>query len=93
MIDNLKQFIKKLNDSGVPIPLVRLNGSATFTGTLTLISFATALLGQLGKLSGFFGGIDLTQANYLFLISLGAYLGRRLTNNAATKTVEMDETK
>ena len=78
MIDKLKSFIKKLNDAGVPIPLIRLNGTPTFTGTMTFISFNTALLGQIGKIGNIIGTVDLTQANYLFLICLGAYLGRRI---------------
>ena len=67
-----------MNDRGIPIPLLRINGKATFTGTMTAISFATALAGQFGKFAGFLGGVDLTQANYLFLICLGAYLGRKM---------------
>ncbi len=86
----MKEFIDKLNKLGIPIPLLRLNGEPTFTGTMTFISFNTALLGQIGKISGFLGGIDLTQANYLFLISLGAYLGRRIQGDGIKKTVTIE---
>lgn len=77
-MDKIKEFIVKLNHYGVPIPLIRLNDKPTFTGTMTLLAFLTALVGQLGKVSHLLGDIDLTQANYLFMISLGAYLGRKM---------------
>ena len=67
-----------MNEKGIPIPLASINGKATFTGTLALISFATALLGQIGKLTKYLGEVDLTQANYLFLITLSAYLGNKV---------------
>lgn len=77
-LKKLKAFVQKMNDYGIPIPLLRINGKATFTGTMTFIAFNFALLGQLGKVTKLVDGVDLTQANYLFLICLGSYLGRRL---------------
>lgn len=89
MFEKLKNFIQSLNEKGVPIPLLRLNGYPTLTGTMTFISFNTALLGQIGKVTKFLGDVDLTQANYLFLICLGAYLGnKKLTGDGKTVTVE-----
>jgi hypothetical protein len=92
MLEKIKDFIKKLNEYGIPIPLVRINGVPTLTGTMTLLSFLTALLGQIGKVTNFLGPVDLSQANYLFLISLGAYLGRRLTNTNKNGTIDIDDT-
>jgi len=88
MIDKIKEFIKKLNDYGVPLPMIRIDGKATFTGTMTFISFNTALLGQIGKVTNLLGTVDLTQANYLFLISLGAYLGRKIQGSKTNVIVE-----
>ncbi|NJO65459.1 MAG: hypothetical protein HC836_47420 [Richelia sp. RM2_1_2] len=82
MLDGLKSFIVKLNESGVPLPMVRTNGKPSLTATLVFLSFNMALLGQLGKISNFFGDIDLTQSNYLLLICLSAYLGRRMQKNS-----------
>ena len=78
ILDTIKGFINKLNSAGIPVPLARLNGVPTLTGTMVILSFITALVGQLGKLSKLLGDIDLTQANYLLLICLSAYLGRRI---------------
>jgi hypothetical protein len=65
------------------------NGQASITATLVFLSFNTALLGQLGKITNLFGSVDLTQANYLFLLSLGAYLGRKFQSNGTTKSVDL----
>lgn len=78
LIGKAKEFINKLNEVGIPIPLIRLDGKPSFTGTMVALSFLTALGGQLGKLSAFLGDVDLAQANYLFMICLGAYLGRKM---------------
>lgn len=84
VINKIKVFFRFMNEKGVPMPLARDNGKPSFTATLSWISFGTAILGQFGKFAGFLGGIDLTQANYLFLICLGAYLGRKMQGNGKT---------
>lgn len=91
MLEKLKDFVRKLNAAGIPLPMIRIDGKPTFTGTMTFISFNTAFLGQLGKVSNFLGDVDLTQANYLFMICLGAYLGRKLQKS--DKGVELSEKK
>lgn len=78
MINTLKAFIQKMNQAGVPLPMIRVDGKSSFTATMAFISFNTALLGQIGKVTNFLGPVDLTQANYLFGICLAAYLGRRM---------------
>jgi uncharacterized membrane protein YfcA len=87
-MDKLKEFINKLNSSGIPLPLIRLDGKPTFTGTLAFISFNTALLGQIGKVTKVVGDVDLSAASYLFLMCLGAYLGRRIPGLSDSKTEE-----
>ena len=83
----------RLNSYGIPVPLIRVNGIPSFTATLTLISFLTALLGQIGKITNILGPIDLTQANYLFGICLAAYLGRRIQGDGKTVQIAPDEKK
>lgn len=77
MIEWAKKLIAQMNEAGIPLPVFRINGKPTLTGTMTVISFNTALLGQIGKVTKLLGEVDLTQANYLFLICLGAYLGNK----------------
>lgn len=92
LLDSLKSFVRDLNSKGIPIPLVRLKGQATLTGTMAIMSFTTALLGQLGKITQLLGEVDLTQANYLFLICLGAYLGNKKLSSDG-KSVVLEEAK
>lgn len=88
MIEKLKEIIRRMNEMGVPLPMVRVNGKASFTATMTFISFNTALLGQIGKVTNFLGPVDLTQANYLFGICLAAYLGRRMQGDGKKIDIE-----
>lgn len=94
MIQFFKDLYSDLNEKGFPLPLFRINGKATLTGTMTVISFNTALLGQIGKVTKLLGEVDLTQANYLFLICLGAYLGNKtIKGDAKEKTITMEGAK
>ena len=92
VVEKLKAFVDSLNEKGVPLPMTRdpNTGRASMTATMTWISFNTALLGQLGKLTNIIGPVDLSQANYLFLMCLGAYLGRRMQGDSAKKTVVIE---
>lgn len=89
MMQKIRSFINALNEKGIPLPLLRLNGKSSFTGTMTFIAFNSALLGQIGKVTKLIGDVDLTQANYLFLICLGAYLGnKKLTSDGKSVSIE-----
>lgn len=94
-MDKIVEFFKeqfgKLNALGFPIPVIRdpKTGKGSVTLTLVFVSFNTALIGQFGKAAGYFGGVDLSQANYLFLMSLGAYLGRKAQGDG--KKIELSE--
>jgi len=78
---SIKDFIKLMNEKGIPIPLVRVDGKPSITATFAFISFNTALFGQLGKFTNVVGVVDLDAANYLFFGCLFAYLGRRIIAN------------
>jgi hypothetical protein len=88
IIEKTKQWVIKANEYGIPLPLVRINNAPTITGTMVVISFNTALLGQIGKVTNILGEIDLTQSNYLFAICLSAYLGRKIIGNKDNTTIE-----
>jgi len=80
VVVHLKGWVGSLNALGVPLPMVRdpKTGSGSVTLTMTVMSFTACLMGQIGKISNLLGNVDLSQANYLFLMCLGAYLGRRM---------------
>lgn len=90
-MEKIKRFIVKLNEYGVPLPMLRVDGKASLTATFAFLSFNTAFLGQLGKISGFVGTVDLSQANALFIISLGAYLGRKLQGDGKQITLNSEK--
>ena len=88
LVAKLKELIQKMNAQGIPLPLFRINGVATLTGTMVVMSFTSALLGQIGKVTKLIGDVDLTQANYLVIITLGAYLGRRISGGKDNAALE-----
>lgn len=92
MIEKIKKILTFMNEKGIPLPMIKADGKASFTATMTFISFNTALFGQIGKVTKFIGEVDLSQANYLFLICLGAYLGRRMQKDDKGVVV-LDEKK
>lgn len=85
----MRDFFNKLNEKGIPLPMIRVNGSPSITATFAFISFNTALLGQIGKVTNLLGTVDLDAANYLFFGCLFAYLGRRFT--AGDKKIEIQK--
>ena len=78
-----------MNEKGIPVPLIRVDGKPSLTATFAFISFNTALFGQLGKVANIVGVVDLDAANYLFFGCLFAYLGRRIT--ASKNGIETDK--
>lgn len=92
-VEKLKEFVNSLNQKGLPLPMLRdpKTGQASVTLTMVFISFNTALLGQIGKVAKLIGEVDLSQANYLFLMCLGAYLGRKMQGSGDTKKVDMEK--
>lgn len=68
--------------------MIRVDGKPSITATFAFISFNTALFGQIGKLAKLLGPVDLSAANYLFFGCLAAYLGRRLTGDGKSITID-----
>lgn len=85
----LKDIFKKMNQYGIPLPMLRVDNKPSITATFAFISFNTALLGQIGKVTKILGSVDLDAANYLFFGCLFAYLGRRMT--ADKNKIEVDK--
>lgn len=91
MKEKLKAFIQKMNEQGIPMPMIRVNKSPSITATFAFISFNTALFGQLGKVVDIVGVVDLNAANYLFFGCLAAYIGRRMSGDG--KNIDIKEKK
>lgn len=84
---NFKALIEKLNEKGIPLPLVRADGKASLTASFAWISFNWAILSQIGKVTKILGEVDTSAANYLFFGCLAAHLGRRMMGDG--KKVEI----
>ena len=89
MLEWIKALMSKMNSKGVPVPMIRSpdTGVGSVTLTLVFISFNVNLIALGGKAAGYFGGIDISGASYLFLMTLGAYLGRKIQGNG--KSVDL----
>lgn len=95
-MEKLREILVRWNQIGVPLPMVMNpdTGKASVTLTLVCVSFLVNIIAFSGKLAGLFGGLDTSGASYLFLMSLGAYLGRRMTGDSKTNKVDLStETK
>jgi hypothetical protein len=80
-VKKLREIFRKMNEYGIPLPMIRVDKKPSITATFAFISFNTALLGQIGKVTKILGNVDLDAANYLFFGCLFAYLGRRITTD------------
>ena len=89
-MEKIKEFIKKLNEYGIPLPLLRIDGAPSLTANMVVISFITCIVGQFAKLTKVLGDIDMTQANYLLVICLANYAHKRMVVNK-DKTVTIEE--
>lgn len=94
-MEKIKDFIKKLNEYGVPLPLLHdpKTGRGSVSLTMMFISFNVVVVGLIGKYAKMLEGIDLTQAMYLFLTTSGLYLGRKMQFDGKSTTVSDDTTK
>lgn len=90
-MDKLKQFIRTLNEKGIPLPLLRDRGIASVSLTMMFISFNMCIIGLMGKAAGLLGGVDLGQALTLFGITASLYWGRKFQTKEIT--VEKEEVK
>jgi hypothetical protein len=77
-----KEFVVKMNDRGVPLPMVRdpntLEGSVSLT--LVVMSSFLVVVGIVGKAAGLIGGIDMNSAFNFFYASTTLYFGHSWIN-------------
>jgi hypothetical protein len=75
--DTGKSFAVKLNEQGIPIPLLRdpvtKVGSVSFS--LVILSTALVVAHIVGKCAGYLGGVDPAVAMQFFYASCSLYIG------------------
>jgi hypothetical protein len=83
MLDKIKEFVNRMNQLGIPAPMIRdpKTGKASVSLTTVVISFGMCVIGLCGKAAGFLGGVDLSQALMLFGMSAGLYFSRKVQKN------------
>jgi len=91
--EKMLELIKKMNEQGIPLPMIKVDGKPSITATFAFIAFNSALFGQIGKVTKILGTVDLDAANYLFFGCLFAYLGRRMTTDKGKIEIESKNEK
>lgn len=91
----LKELAAKMNELGIPIPVLRdpASGKGSVSLTLLFLSFNFCLASMAGKWSGYFGTIDPSQALNLFMVCAGLYFGRKLQRSEKGAISVEQETK
>ena len=96
-----KQFVNSMNEKGIPIPMARVNGKASLTGSLVVVSAfmmlvpcAIMIATVITRIGGWFTLNEANQAQLMnafsaaiqmFIASLGAYLGRGMQRDSTGK--------
>lgn len=103
LIEWWTNFVNKMNEQGIPLPMVRANGKASVTATLVVISsfmMAVPCAIMIGTVVTRIGGwFTLNEANQaqlmnafsaaiqMHIAALGAYLGRGMQRGADGKVI------
>ena len=78
LLDKWKEFVRGMNERGVPIPMIRdPKSGASVSLTLVFISFNIWLVSIIGKAAGALGGMDPQQTLNMFIVCAGLYFGRK----------------
>jgi len=93
LVSKWKEFVEKMNDKGIPLPMVRdpqtLEGSVSLT--LVCMSSFLVVVGIVGKASGLIGGIDMNSAFNFFYASTTLYFGHSWVHKEPSATVVAKE--
>lgn len=85
ILSKWRQFIVKMNDKGIPVPMVRDPNTLEGSVSLSLVCVSTLLVvvGIVGKWSGHLGGIDMVNAMQFFYASCTLYFGHTWVHKEA----------
>lgn len=93
IVQRWKEFVEKMNDKGVPLPMVRdpqtLEGSVSLT--LVVMSSFLVAVGIVGKWGGWLGGIDMASAFNFFYASTALYFGHNWVHKGDAASVDSEE--
>lgn len=79
------EIVRAANERGIPLPMLKIDGKPTFSGTLTFLAFNIWILSVVGKAAGALGGMNPDQCLNMFLACAGLYWGRKFQQSDAGK--------
>jgi hypothetical protein len=87
IVAKLKEFIKKLNESGVPLPMIRdpQTKQPSVSLTLLVISAVNVQLSLLTKFVVMMKGMDTANSMEWFIVCCGLYFGRALSKKVQSE--------
>lgn len=79
LTDKWKQFVRDMNQKGIPVPTIRdpKTGFGSISLTLVFLSSVIIITGIVGKSAGALGGLDMNMAMEFFWTSTALYFGRQ----------------
>ncbi len=96
LVDKVKELIFKMNENGIPMPLIRdpAKDGPPISFTFYYVAGWLAIFSIIGKFTKLLGEIDVSGANYLFLTAAAMHLGHKMTSDGKNNiTMEKDEDK
>lgn len=79
-MEKIKQFLKKLQDLGLPLIWLRdpVNKQPSVSLSIMMISFLIVILSLINIFANIVKGVDISNSMYLFIITSGLYFGRSI---------------
>jgi hypothetical protein len=76
--DKIRQFTSKMNEFGVPLPMLRdpSTGKGSVSLTLVFLSSLYVQFGLINRFAGLVKGIDPSNSQEFFIICCSLYFGR-----------------
>jgi hypothetical protein len=89
-VEKLKQLIDLANSKGIAVPMLRdpKTGSGSITATMFIITHIVAIVVLFGKVTKILGDVDYNSVLMLYGLSGSFYLGRKMSGDGKTMTVE-----
>lgn len=74
-----KQFVRDMNEKGIPVPTIRdpKTKFGSISLTLVFLSSVIVIAGIIGKSAGVLGGLDMNSAMEFFWTAVSLYWGRQ----------------
>lgn len=82
------EIVRAANERGIPLPLLRIDGRPTFSGTLAFLSFNIWVFSVIGKIAGTLGGMSPSDCLNMFLACAGLYWGRKFQKDGSKVEIE-----